>query len=122
MKIRPGLIGQLVTVVLLGTGHIVEIDDVRRAFRYGRDDPEPGLGDGVMYRRQRVGSWEARIFPRFVWAAVARVHPRGEGRERWWRRGVFRGFFFLISRRRWVPDLTGSIAIHRVLCIACRDG
>ena len=106
---------RFVTIILPGIGHIVNVDDVGGAFWYGCDDPETGWGNGVEDRRQRVGSWEVRVLPPFIWAARIRVQPRGEGRDRhlgWQDLGTI---FFLIGGRRGIPDLMGAKPIHRVL-------
>ena len=125
MKTRPGLVIILfITVVLSGIRHIIDIDDVGGAFWHGHDDPETGWGAGGPYRRQRVGSWEVRVLPPFIWAAGVRVQPRREGRDRqrWPDLGVI---FLLVCRRRRVPDLMGAKPIRRVLSVSrrgTRDG
>ena len=121
-KTRPGLIIIcFITVTLFRIGHVVDINDVGGAFWYGRDDPETRWGDGTQDRRQRVCSWEVRIFHPFIWAARIRVQPRHEGGGRhlgWLDLGTI---FLFISWRRRVPDLVGAKAIDRVLNTARGD-
>ena len=121
MKTRPGLVITHCTVILSGTGHVVDIDDVGGAFWYGCDDPETRWGDGVQYRRQRVGSREVRVFPPFIWAAGIEIRPRHEGRGRQLRWPDLRVIFLLICRRRGIPDLVSTESIDRVLDTT-RDG
>lgn len=115
MKTRPGL--RFIAVVPSRTGHVVNIYDVGGAFWNGCDDPKIRWR-GWAYRRQRVGSWEVRIF---IWTAGGRVQPGSKGKDRQWGRPDLGVIFFLIGRGRWVPDLVSAEPVHRVLCAARGD-